>query len=753
MSTLWPFSQFLILFGLMCSIQHSSANVPTFTVIPQSMTVLEGETIGLACAASGTPQPTLTWTFSSSFLQPQNDGTLIIRAVTKSDEGMYVCTASNINGRVAKTATVTVTLRYKPYFTTVPLNTTAANGSTVRLPCTAIGRPTPRVLWGKIDGQLPAGHSIEENYLILPNVNTTSSGVYECMSGNTHGSISAKAELTILAPIKFKKVPRNHHGLIGETALLECSIDPTGTPATISWAKDSILLDMTTTLRYHIIGGGSLLITDLRNDDMAQYTCRATGAVGEVTASAVILLPSARQPKFNKIPLSAQIKPKETAKLDCTAIGVPEPKVTWTKNGQSLAVVSNNHISLVGTQLVILSASPEDSGNFTCTATNIVGSISTSVTLMITHQVFTKATTPTMSVTTEVPNETKTEFSLVFIVSLAAGGGAVLVTVVIIIICCCCCCKKSDATAMQKVLQSKESFPSMPNGGAVHLGGISHLSFTNPNYEGGVKVYDADNDFLEQRLQKMGIPVSTSDKFQQALRPEWAKRPNHDVDDNDSEDNETDDDDSDEETETDDSENSEKEETNTGPDTTRHLKQHPRNPPTKSQHKKPYSHTDPTWHDNHNYRSDNRESFHRPSSHRSSNQRRHSHNDSKYGKTTTNHQSSRRGSKTEDRRWSAEDERPTTTNSQTEYHRHPQSRKHSNDDHHPLTRKSSNQGRRHSGQSNSYQSDEYERGAPKRQSQNARNDNNVREQHGRQRHSHTSTMDRHQRDQRDQMLF
>ena len=142
------------------------------------MTVLEGETIGLACAASGTPQPTLTWTFSSSFLQPQNDGTLIIRAVTKSDEGMYVCTASNINGRVAKTATVTVTrkhatqltafmtscssvhisiVRYKPYFTTVPLNTTAANGSTVRLPCTAIGRPTPRVLWGKIDGQLPAG--------------------------------------------------------------------------------------------------------------------------------------------------------------------------------------------------------------------------------------------------------------------------------------------------------------------------------------------------------------------------------------------------------------------------------------------------------------------------------------------------------------------------------------------------------------------------------------------------------------------
>lgn len=75
---------------------------------PQSVTVTEGETVRLSCAATGTPTPVLTWAFGSRQLQPQSDGTLVIQAVTKSDEGDYECAASNVDGHIETSATVTV---------------------------------------------------------------------------------------------------------------------------------------------------------------------------------------------------------------------------------------------------------------------------------------------------------------------------------------------------------------------------------------------------------------------------------------------------------------------------------------------------------------------------------------------------------------------------------------------------------------------------------------------------------------------
>ena len=152
-------------------------DVPTFTVRPQSVIVTEGETVRLPCSASGTPTPALSWTFGSRYLQPHSDGTLTIKPVTKSDEGTYVCTVSNVNGRRETSATVTVNckpeftdylelydsscamfvVRYEPYFTTAPQNTTAAEGSTVKLPCAAVGTPSPIISWRKINDHLPRG--------------------------------------------------------------------------------------------------------------------------------------------------------------------------------------------------------------------------------------------------------------------------------------------------------------------------------------------------------------------------------------------------------------------------------------------------------------------------------------------------------------------------------------------------------------------------------------------------------------------
>lgn len=52
--------------------------------------------------------------------------------------------------------------------------------------------------------------------------------------------------------------------------------------------------------------------------------------------------------------------------LPCVVIGVPEPTLTWTKNGRSYPVSPDGSLALNNVGL-------EDEGTYTCTATNIAG--------------------------------------------------------------------------------------------------------------------------------------------------------------------------------------------------------------------------------------------------------------------------------------------------------------------------------------------------------------------------------------------
>ena len=93
----------------------------------------------------------------------------------------------------------------------------------------------------------------------------------------------------LLDPIMFLKKPTNQKPSIGGTVLLECEIDPSGTPATIAWLKDNVPLNFTSKIR--LLPLGSLTISSLIRDDMGYYTCQANGAVGRVETSATIILP------------------------------------------------------------------------------------------------------------------------------------------------------------------------------------------------------------------------------------------------------------------------------------------------------------------------------------------------------------------------------------------------------------------------------------------------------------------------------
>lgn len=68
--------------------------------------VLVGHSIDLPCVAQGVPQPSVSWMKNSTVLlvdgfhyKLSSDGTLTIREVTLSDEGVHTCMATSNAGQ------------------------------------------------------------------------------------------------------------------------------------------------------------------------------------------------------------------------------------------------------------------------------------------------------------------------------------------------------------------------------------------------------------------------------------------------------------------------------------------------------------------------------------------------------------------------------------------------------------------------------------------------------------------------------
>ena len=78
--------------------------------------VNEGESVVLDCISSGTPQPLVTWFHDSvplpnpdlPHIQQASNDSLVISAVVRGDEGVYICRASNQAGTESGTVALRV---------------------------------------------------------------------------------------------------------------------------------------------------------------------------------------------------------------------------------------------------------------------------------------------------------------------------------------------------------------------------------------------------------------------------------------------------------------------------------------------------------------------------------------------------------------------------------------------------------------------------------------------------------------------
>ncbi|XP_052317019.1 protein tyrosine phosphatase receptor type Fa isoform X5 [Oncorhynchus keta] len=211
---------------------------PTIDMGPQLKVVEKTRTATMLCAASGNPDPEISWfkdflpvdinSSNGRIKQLRSGGTPIRGALQienseESDQGKYECVAVNSAGtRYSAPANLYVRVRrVPPRFSIPPTNHEVMPGGSVNLTCVAVGAPMPYVKWMMgveeltKEEEMPIGRNVLEVTNILQSAN------YSCVAISSLGMIETTAQITV------KALPKPPTSLI--------VTETTATSVTLTW--------------------------------------------------------------------------------------------------------------------------------------------------------------------------------------------------------------------------------------------------------------------------------------------------------------------------------------------------------------------------------------------------------------------------------------------------------------------------------------------------------------------------------------
>ncbi|XP_064411076.1 receptor-type tyrosine-protein phosphatase delta isoform X11 [Latimeria chalumnae] len=183
---------------------------PTIDMGPQLKVVERTRTATMLCAASGNPDPEITWfkdflpvdtSNNNGRIKQLRSGALQIEQSEESDQGKYECVATNGAGtRYSAPANLYVRVRrVPPRFSIPPTNHEIMPGGSVNITCVAVGSPMPYVKWmlGAEDLTPEDDMPIGRNVLELTDVRQSAN--YTCVAMSTLGVIEAIAQINVKA--------------------------------------------------------------------------------------------------------------------------------------------------------------------------------------------------------------------------------------------------------------------------------------------------------------------------------------------------------------------------------------------------------------------------------------------------------------------------------------------------------------------------------------------------------------------------
>ncbi|XP_030369297.1 papilin isoform X5 [Scaptodrosophila lebanonensis] len=299
----------------------------------------------LRCFATGNPEPNITWSLRNVVIDTNqgryvliSNGDLTIVQVRQTDDGTYVCVASNGLGEpVRREVTLQVTEPQDiPAYIYGPKNATQIvqlnRPALVR--CPAGGNPAPDVSWWRYNKRfrlIGERHEMTREYsLFFKSIQLSDLGPYTCDAYNKRGRpVSLVVTLKAVGPARAVTN--------ADAQYLKYVLDPATAPAT----------------------------------RRPNYPYRPSRPIYVPPPSPVEIAPQriSAQAVLGLDPQNSYT-PGSTIAMSCSVQGYPTPDVTWTKDSLLLRPDGRVQITYEPHRLVISNVTAEDTGVYGCTARN-----------------------------------------------------------------------------------------------------------------------------------------------------------------------------------------------------------------------------------------------------------------------------------------------------------------------------------------------------------------------------------------------
>nr|XP_022901417.1 titin-like [Onthophagus taurus] len=385
----------------------STGPPPSYARDLNDETIKIGDPLFLSCQVSVPPWPkSIIWFNSEGRINDETpegryksmaDGLggymLEVRPTEAADQGQWKCVATSDSGaKSVSTCEVHMIIPKhfrKPRFME-SLKAVLTEEGLVSFECKVVGSPTPLLRWFKDGQELKPGD-------VYQLTGSNSLGSYCCIARNCMGEAVSSAELTVediqnqlndeerQQLLSKSQAPKFIHGLkscearINENFKFTVQVSIAPLP-NLSWYRDDQPIEMELqkyNAKQESNGFGTLDILPLEFMDQAEWKCVARNDFGHSITSCFLKLvipKHFRKPRFLEC-LRAVLSEEGAVNLECKVIGVPQPILTWYKDGMELKPGDIHRIT-----------SGEDGtcclGTYTCEAKNCMGIVASSASLL-----------------------------------------------------------------------------------------------------------------------------------------------------------------------------------------------------------------------------------------------------------------------------------------------------------------------------------------------------------------------------------